>query len=77
MELILSLVLFAGASVVYGLSLIIYRLFFHPLASFPGPKIVAATRWWEFYTDVVRDGGGKFAFEVELMHRKYGELKSN
>ncbi|KAF4629253.1 hypothetical protein G7Y89_g8894 [Cudoniella acicularis] len=36
--------------------------------------IVAATRWWEFYTDVVKDGGGKFAFEVELMHRKYGSI---
>lgn len=47
-----------------------YRLVHHPLAGFPGPKSVAATRWVEFYHDVVR--GGKFIWEIEKMHQRYG-----
>ena len=49
---------------------VVYRLFFHPLAKFPGPKLAALTVYFEFYHDGVR--GGQYTFEIAKMHEKYG-----
>ena len=54
----------------YSLGLIIYRLAFSNLSGFPGPKIAAATYWYEHYYEVVWQG--KYYSVVEEMHRKYG-----
>lgn len=64
------LVVIAAAWVVYGGLLAIYRLYFHPLAGFPGPKLMAITQWPETYWDVFRRG--KFVFRIKEMHEKYG-----
>jgi len=48
----------------------IYRLYFHPLAGFPGPKLAALTLWYETYHDVWLRG--KFVFKIKEMHEKYG-----
>lgn len=50
--------------------LAIYRIYLHPLASFPGPKLAALTTWYEAYYDVILKG--QYIFEIERMHRKYG-----
>jgi hypothetical protein len=59
------------AAILYATGLIIWRLYFSPLARFPGPKIAAATLWYEFYWDGVKKG--QFVWEIERMHRKYGK----
>lgn len=67
----LLIILFVSV-VLYFLTIVVYRIYFHPLARFPGPKIAAATRWYEYYHDLYR--GGKFYQIVEAMHDEYGPI---
>ena len=60
----------AAILLVYTLTTALYRLCYSPLAHFPGPKIAAATGWYEFYFDVIKRG--QYVFEIERMHQKYG-----
>ncbi|GAP90688.2 putative cytochrome P450 [Rosellinia necatrix] len=56
----------------YGVGLVFYRVYLSPLSKFPGPKLAAISKWYEFYYDVVLRG--QFTFQIQKMHRKYGPI---
>jgi hypothetical protein len=69
-----SIALPVGTTIVWLLYLIglaIYRLYLSPLAKFPGPKLAALSKWYEFYYEVVLKG--QFTFRIQEMHKKYGQ----
>ncbi|KAL1594526.1 hypothetical protein SLS60_010286 [Paraconiothyrium brasiliense] len=59
------------ASIAYIFLKIIYRLFFHPLRQFPGPKLAAATHLYSAYYDLCTPGLIK---RLPEMHKNYGPL---
>ncbi|KIW01289.1 uncharacterized protein PV09_07329 [Verruconis gallopava] len=52
--------------------LAVYRLHRSPIAEFPGPKLAALSRWYEFYYDVVLRG--QFSNHIAELHRIYGPI---
>jgi hypothetical protein len=66
-KLLPGVVLLGLLWLVYG---VISRLYLSPLAKFPSPKLVALSKWYEFYCEVVLNG--KFTFEIRRVHEKYG-----
>ncbi|KAF1983502.1 cytochrome P450 [Aulographum hederae CBS 113979] len=50
----------------------IYRLWFHPIAKFPGPKIAGLTYWYEMYYDIYL--GGQYGNRIKAMHDQYGPI---
>ncbi len=54
----------------YLISLALYRLYFSPLAKFPGPKLAALTLWYEFYYDVIKRG--RYTWKIAELHTHYG-----
>jgi hypothetical protein len=65
----LSILAFVGF-IAWFLCLVLYRLFLHPLRNVPGPKLAAATGWYEFYQDVILDG--HYLHDYPRLHAKYG-----
>lgn len=52
----------------------IYSVYFGPLAKFPGPKLAAASLWYEFYYDVYL--AGQYTFKIKELHEKYGNMST-
>jgi len=63
-----------ATSVVQIVYLVIHRLYLSPLAKFPGPKLAAATHWYEAYYDLVSQGGGQWTFQIRRLHERYGPI---
>ncbi|KAI9150020.1 cytochrome protein [Paramyrothecium foliicola] len=57
--------------IIYKCAVVVYRLYFSPLAKFPGPKIVAASSLYEVIVDLWKND---FHERLRLMHEKYGPI---
>ncbi|KAJ4290380.1 hypothetical protein N0V90_010596 [Kalmusia sp. IMI 367209] len=57
----------------YWITIGIYRVYFHPLAKFPGPKLAALTFWYEFYYDVYPNHY-QYGFKIKELHDRYGPI---
>ena len=53
--------------------LVIYRLYFHPLRQFPGPKLAICTYLYENYYEIVRQG--QYTFKLRELHDIYGNFQ--
>lgn len=58
--------------IVYHLLVALYRVTYHPLTAFPGPKLAALSYKYEFYFDGIL--GGQYTAEISRMHEKYGPI---
>ncbi|PNY29945.1 Trichodiene oxygenase [Tolypocladium capitatum] len=67
----LSLIV-ASTFVLYAAAITVYRLTWHPLADFPGPRIARATYLYELWFDVILKG--RFTREVSRLHEIYGPI---
>ncbi|CAI6287626.1 unnamed protein product [Periconia digitata] len=67
---VVSCVLFA----VYFVARCVHRLYLHPLANVPGPKIAALTSFHELWYDCFQGGGGQHAFKIREMHDIHGPI---
>lgn len=55
-------------------SLVVYRLYLSPLRDFPGPKLAAATQWYETYYEMWYRGGGMFTRHIKELNAQYGPI---
>jgi hypothetical protein len=67
-------VLLALSLVFYAIGLCVYRLFLHPLAKFPGPRLAAVTSFYEGYYEIVLKG--QYSRQISKLHDQYGRVLS-
>ena len=63
---------FFALYLLYTVFLVVYRLYFSPIAKFPGPKLAALTYWVETYYEIWKGEGGQFSNAYRKWHDKYG-----
>lgn len=53
-------------------SILVYRIWFHPLKKFPGPFWAKTSKWWVAYTQLRT--GLRFHRYTRELHEKYGDI---
>ncbi|KAK4227386.1 putative cytochrome P450 [Podospora fimiseda] len=62
-----------AAFFIHRVAIVIYRLYFHPLSSFPGPKLAAATSLYQLYYEVFAPETTPWPeYQRSVLHSKYG-----
>jgi hypothetical protein len=56
----------------YSLAKTIYRVYFHPLRSFPGPMLASIMDWNKFYYNWYL--GGIHSLKIKQWHAQYGPI---
>ncbi|KAH6677138.1 putative cytochrome P450 [Halenospora varia] len=64
------LLLLPALAICYAGCTIIYRLYIHPLAKVPGPKLAALTQGYEMYFDLIQPA--RFPWQLRKLHERYG-----
>lgn len=71
LSLLESVLLLLLPGTLYSIYIVIWRLYFSPIAHFPGPKLAAATFLYELYYELWK--GGQYVFKKVELHEKYGK----
>ncbi|KAK8102363.1 cytochrome P450 [Apiospora sp. TS-2023a] len=71
LKILLPITVYRLASLGYVLSLVIYRIWFHPLSHFPGPKLLSALHLPYLYSSLVR---GSWVRRMPKLHQRYGPI---
>jgi hypothetical protein len=59
-----------AAVITYAAYMVMYNMFFHPLADFPGPPMGAITIYWKAYVECIANRS--FCHELIELHARYG-----
>ena len=71
-QLISGILVLTVANVLWTL---LYRVYFHPLAHIPGPKLAAGTFLYQTYFSLVN--GSRFYAQIGKLHEAYGKSTSS
>lgn len=58
--------------VAYLVYTIIYNVYFHPLAHFPGPPLAAISAYWKAYVECIANRS--FSHELVELHARHGKV---
>jgi cytochrome P450 len=59
--------------VLYWLTIFLYRAYFSPLSHIPGPRLAAATFWYEFYYEIYPHKF-QYLWKIKQLHEQYGPI---
>jgi hypothetical protein len=58
--------------IAYAVYTVVYNVYFHPLAKFPGPPMARITIHWKAYVECIANRS--FCHELIELHARYGEV---